>query len=301
MNKKVQILMSTYNGEKYLDEQLKSIFSQAGVDVDVLVRDDGSNDLTLEILEKWSKNYRLEYYRDANLGPQKSFLALIKKAKNHDFYAFADQDDVWDSQKLITAISSITNNKPALFMSTYDVVDENLNSLFIRDMHFDEPFSVETTIMYRCPSGCTMVFNEQLCAVLRVTDPDYVRMHDFWTLLVALMVDADIITDSTPLLKYRQHSNNTVGFTKGGTLKKIKRLLLSTKNDNERKRQAVSLYDAFKLNTDVDSNKLASLKDITEYTNSFNKKIKILKSNNYRASSLKKNILFKVSVMLNQF
>lgn len=128
-NQSIAVLMSTFNGEKYLDAQLQSIFNQKDVDVSVYVRDDGSSDSTLSILSRWSQSSPLSYYQgDQNVEPQRSFLELIQNAPNCQYYAFSDQDDIWMDDKLITAVQKLQQStREALFMSTYDVVDKSLN------------------------------------------------------------------------------------------------------------------------------------------------------------------------------
>ena len=99
---KIAILMSTYNGHKYLDEQMESLVNQTLKDnMTVYVRDDGSNDDTIEIIEKWSKKLDVVLYKGENIGPAKSFWDLFMNLGiQADYYAFCDQDDVWEKDKL---------------------------------------------------------------------------------------------------------------------------------------------------------------------------------------------------------
>lgn len=106
------ILLSTYNGEKYLPELLESVLAQKDIYVDILARDDGSTDKTVEILKKYD---RVKVYGGNNLKPAKSFLDLIWKADiNYDYYALCDQDDVWKEEKIISAVKCIENIDKAL-------------------------------------------------------------------------------------------------------------------------------------------------------------------------------------------
>ena len=128
--KKVLVLLSTYNGEKYLREQLDSVLSQEGVDVSLLIRDDGSKDGTLNILKEYSVKDNVNYYEGVNCGPSESFHDLMRHAKGYDYYAFCDQDDVWNNDKLITAVRLLEEKKqdlPLLYCSNLNVVDEHLN------------------------------------------------------------------------------------------------------------------------------------------------------------------------------
>ena len=108
--KNVLVLMSTYNGEKYLREQLDSILKSTGVEVNVLVRDDGSTDSTVDILKEYTSSGKLSYYVDKNVGPAQSFRNLVEACdKNYFAYAYADQDDIWGEEKLFVAVSEISD------------------------------------------------------------------------------------------------------------------------------------------------------------------------------------------------
>ena len=97
----VCVLMSTYNGEQFIREQLESICSQNGVNVTLLIRDDGSKDNTLSILKSFEEKIPMRVITDGeNLGPGNSFMELVYQAGDFDFYAFSDQDDIWKNNKL---------------------------------------------------------------------------------------------------------------------------------------------------------------------------------------------------------
>lgn len=100
--KSVQVVMSTYNGEKYLKEQIDSILSQEGVDVRLYIRDDGSSDRTTDILASYQEHKNVKIEKGNNLGFAKSFLTALDECDEADYYAFSDQDDVWEKDKLST-------------------------------------------------------------------------------------------------------------------------------------------------------------------------------------------------------
>ena len=110
MKEKVLVLMSTYNGEQYLQQQIDSIITQKNVDVELLVRDDGSTDKTIDILKDYQQKGLLSYYAGENLKPQLSFLHLLRHAPECKYYAFADQDDVWLEDKLSSGIEAICSH-----------------------------------------------------------------------------------------------------------------------------------------------------------------------------------------------
>ena len=105
---KLIVLMSTYNGEKYLREQLNSLVTQKFKPDQIMIRDDGSNDSTMDIIKYYADSYKfIKYYQGENLGPAKSFMELINKAEDADYYALCDQDDVWFDDKLSTAVDTL--------------------------------------------------------------------------------------------------------------------------------------------------------------------------------------------------
>lgn len=124
---KVTVLMSTYNGIDYLDKQMTSILNQDGVDVRLVVRDDGSSDGTQEKITQYEKYSNVETYLETNIGWRNSFKRLLNELSgDSDYYAFADQDDVWESNKLYEAIKCLKNNNSVLYMSNMKVVNNQL-------------------------------------------------------------------------------------------------------------------------------------------------------------------------------
>lgn len=215
MNYSVTVLMSTYNGEKYIDEQIRSIFMQEKVDVKLLIRDDGSTDQTIEHIKFWRAKYPIEFINGKNLGYAKSFMTLVKLAKKtkSDFYAFCDQDDVWETEKLFRAIQKLNTEleKPALYLSQAKIVDSELNP--INTLFHKRKINLGAVLEHNFAIGCTMVFN---CSLRNILDVDVNSMelrcgHDSWTFLVALAVDAKIYYDINGYVLYRQHGNNTSG------------------------------------------------------------------------------------------
>lgn len=297
----VSILLSTYNGEKYITELVDSLLAQKDVDIRIVVRDDGSSDNTIALLEQYHDE-RIRIFTGDNLKPARSFLELVKLAGDADYYAFCDQDDVWNDNKLINALNKMERedaSKPILYMSTYDVVDCDLNLLFTRDMKFHIPFKLQTTIMERSPSGCVMVFNRKLKELVELSNPVDLRMHDFWALMVAEAFHAVIVTDNRAQLKYRQHENNVVGF--GVTWHvKIKRLIKSAiYGNNERQRQAVCFLNEYGNILPEDSKLI--LEEVANYKRSLKNRISFALNKEYRLDSIYVNALFIISVLLGLF
>ena len=130
---KVAVLVSTYNGENYIAEQLDSIINQTYKNIDIYVRDDGSKDNTRKILEEYAKEKKIIYIKsNKNLGYPEAFYELMRKAKKSDYYAFSDQDDIWYEDKIergVERLKQSDKDTPALFFANYDVCDMNLNHI----------------------------------------------------------------------------------------------------------------------------------------------------------------------------
>ena len=209
MNYKVTVLMSTYNGEKYLREQMDSILGQS-FPVKILVRGDGSTDQTVKILEEYKSTYtNFDFILGKNLGVQQSFFELLMEAPESDFYAFADQDDVWDKVKIQRAIEKICDKRgPCLYCSNTIIVDENLN--VIKKEKRQVSVSFGNALVQNVCAGCTAVINKELREIINRVRPKKVIMHDWWMYLVAETF-GQTLYDEDAYIKYRQHGGNVWG------------------------------------------------------------------------------------------
>ncbi|MDE6504999.1 MAG: glycosyltransferase family 2 protein [Clostridia bacterium] len=228
--KTVAVLMSTYNGEKYLREQIDSILNQSNVDVRLFVRDDGSSDNTKEILTEYAEKYdviNLDFAENAGVG--NSFMNLLYSAPDtFDYYAFADQDDIWESKKLFEATELLQKSGKFLYASNQENVDKNGNSLGLR---YDENCKIHMTpvsiLEKNMIAGCTMVVTNDFYRILieesRRPSEELLnnRIHDVWLAMVASVYDG-IVYDKRSFIKYRQHENNVVGAGKSSLSKRIK-------------------------------------------------------------------------------
>lgn len=217
---RVAVLMSTYNGEKYIREQIKSIVSQKGdFNLDLWVRDDGSSDLTTKILNEYQDKKKLRWYSGENMGPGKSFIDLLYKVKDYDYYAFSDQDDVWLQGKIQKGIDSICGcEKEALYFCNARYVDQNLRPLGGTTYKNEVPTDCFSAILNPGYLGCTMVFNAKLASVIQShAFPQALFIHDAFVARVCAAVGGEIKYDKSTYIKYRQHGNNVIGSTVGKT------------------------------------------------------------------------------------
>lgn len=207
----VEVLMSTYNGQKYLNEQVSSILSQKDVDVSLLVRDDGSSDQTTVMLDEYQQRGLLRWYTGENLRPARSFLHLLSHAGPFDYYAFSDQDDYWNPEKLAAAVERLRefSGVPALYFCQTQLADSQLNP--IDTPHIHPLLTFGESLVYQFVGGCTMVMNARLRDIVCKYTPDYLPMHDVWIYVVSLGVGAKVVFDSEPHILYRQHGGNVVG------------------------------------------------------------------------------------------
>ena len=123
----VAVLLSTYNGEKFLQEQIVSILSQSDVNISLFIRDDGSTDNTATILDGFSRDNRVKILKGPHLGIQSSYWTLLNQAlsdKSYDYFAYADQDDLWELDKIYRGVSVLVGfkNSPALYCSGLSLI-----------------------------------------------------------------------------------------------------------------------------------------------------------------------------------
>ena len=234
---KVMVLMSTYNGEKYLGIQLDSILNQEGVDVHILVRDDGSKDNTRKILRGYANVHNnISILEDDNCGAILSFYSLMDYAVKHysdyKYFAFSDQDDYWYPNKLERAISMNTDNLDNYFYhSCYEIVDGNLD-LICKSTNTYTIGTLGEALIANHSIGCSEVFTydvlteaAKICNY-HLDNPRYYPYHDLWMYLVALATKAKIVFDDYCSLKYRQHGNNVIGVGRG----RIETMIFQYKN-----------------------------------------------------------------------
>ena len=215
MMEKVLVLMSTYNGEKYLSTQIDSILSQEEVDVHLLVRDDGSRDSTLQILEEYSTRHKnIEYVKGNNVGFVQSFSTLVRHAVDYgefDYYAFSDQDDIWYNDKLKTAVAALQktdNRTPVLFASNCKLVDkEGVYIRLLRNQYLH--YRPGNCLYSGSVQGCSMVFNRKALTLYAKHIPSK-AYHDTWMLYIC-GIFGEVLYDIKPLFAYRIHDNNTIG------------------------------------------------------------------------------------------
>lgn len=212
----VQILLSTYNGATYLKPLMDSLLQQDYPQVSILVRDDGSSDNTVHLLQEYATNENnIQVVFGKNIGFVQSFLHLIELASsNADYLALCDQDDVWRSNKISQAIEYLQQYPqeiPVLYGSRAVLVDENLKMLGYTDIP-QKKLSFQNALVECTLLGCTSLFNQATRQLLLGKFPRYAYGHDWWIYLVVSAFGI-VLYDCEPKIIYRQHDKNVFGIS----------------------------------------------------------------------------------------
>ena len=302
--KKVMVLMATYNGQKYIKEQLDSILNQVGVEVHCTIRDDASQDDTLSILDRYCKNNsNITIIKGSNLGASKCFhdLAKMVKKKGYDYFAFSDQDDVWEEKKLVAAVEkleTLPSGIPRLYISNLKVVDKDLNFLFNLHKPGDVSISKGQSLASIPAYGCTCVFDIKALELFTRTEMRDSTVHDAWMYLLCVFM-GNVIYDENAYIKYRQHGTNASGIRKKGLMLWIERfgkLLKLYRNGNTFgyiTNDILTGYQDILTNEDIRLLEIVAL-----YKQSLRNRLRFFISKEIRAKSFGKNLCIRVRIIL---
>jgi len=215
---KVAILLCTFNGERYLADQLESLAAQTHANWEVWASDDGSKDATQAILEtyksKWESG-RLSIHLGPRQGFAANFLSITRKASTlADYFAFSDQDDIWEAEKLqraIDCLQAVPRNVPALYCSRTRVVDANNKAIGFSPLFKKTP-SFANALIQNIGGGNTMVFNGAARELMqKIGENKVIVAHDWWAYLVVCGCGGKVFYDAFPSLRYRQHDGSVIG------------------------------------------------------------------------------------------
>lgn len=213
---KVAVLLSTYNGEKYIREQLDSILNQTYKDISIIIRDDGSTDSTIDILKEYAlNNQNIELYLGKNIGFLKGFYKLLEKAGKCDYYSYADQDDFWEStkiEKIIRKMRVLDESKPNMGFSYADYYDENLN--YITAGPRIKNCSFRNSLVECCSQGMTMIINKTARDIIIKNKSENGFFHDQWTYMICSSM-GEVTFVEEPLVRYRRLEESVTAEGKG--------------------------------------------------------------------------------------
>jgi glycosyltransferase involved in cell wall biosynthesis len=212
----VAVLLCSYNGGQFLAQQLDSIAQQKGVALSVHVSDDGSQDQTQSILkafrERWGQT-RLSVVQGPERGHVDNFFSLIFANIEGAYFAFSDQDDIWDADKLsraVKALSSLPEDRPALYCSRSLLIDEYGATIGFSPL-FGKPPGFANALIQNIGGGNTMVMNRKARNLLCAVGPVDIVAHDWWTYILVTGSGGAVVYDQRPSLSYRQHKDNVIG------------------------------------------------------------------------------------------
>ncbi|MDR2259886.1 MAG: glycosyltransferase family 2 protein [Azoarcus sp.] len=238
---RIIVLLASYNGEKYLGEQIDSILRQTEPNLKLIICDDGSTDASPMILQRYSDMYPAQIRFSSNSLPSGSakanFLGLLRFAKDGEYAMFADQDDIWLPDKTTILMKKMHEAEerhgrevPLLIYSDLQVIDKDrklIANSFMRYQGYNGELTALNRLLARnCVTGCTMLWNKALtrAALSASYDAhalDSIRMHDHWLSLIAASLGGIIYADQ-PTVMHRQHGDNVIGALGGNDI--VKRL-----------------------------------------------------------------------------
>lgn len=305
----VAVLMSVYNGERYLDEQLKSIYMQSiGADnITIYIRDDDSSDLTYRIIQQWSEKIDICYEKGKNIGPAKSFWSLLQKGNiKADYYALADQDDVWHPDKLERGILLLREYKaeiPMLYYSNARLVDSAGKDIHLLEVRDDQKITTSKILAGFPAIGCTMVFNDSAKKLVEESKVQVIEMHDK-TLILLMYLLGKVIYDPSITMDYRQHEKNVVGrgiMKRNYPLRYLKHVYIRwfKNKDIAPSRQAEALLAQY--GDRVSKSDKRTLEEFSTYKKSIRSKMKLLQNREVAALPYEVRRSFKMRILLNLF
>lgn len=297
MKPKVLVLLATCNGEKYLRQQLDSIYAQEDVEVSIFATDDGSTDSTIAILEEYQKEHPLTIHHHGE--PHEftyNFIDAIftNKDTSFDYYAFSDQDDVWMKEKLSSAIKMLKENNKNVYSSNLTIVNENLEGETLMNDDSIQKCNKYNAVFENVATGCTIVFSKSFKDLLVTYYPKNIYLHDYWVYLVSLYTD-NYIYDPRSFIKYRQHGCNQIGdSSKKGVKTYYERFKCSK---GHQRALCEQLLEGFR---NVISEENASIVEVMAgYKKKFSYRWKLMFSRNYKK---RKHNFFKViKLVLNKY
>ncbi|MBR1866846.1 MAG: glycosyltransferase [Lachnospiraceae bacterium] len=216
---RVAVLLSAYNGNDYMEQQIASIYQQTFRDFQLYIRDDGSSEEFVEKLRELKQQYPFELIEGENRGFAESFMLLLDRVEDAEFYAFADQDDIWLADKLQTALTwfdeadrkgTLGGQLPALFHSAYDIMDPKGTT--VGHFYFDnEGYDFRRSITENHYSGFAMVINRALRERMLKGDPEQIGYHDWWAAMIVQAFGVGY-SDHRVMAVHRAHGDNVTTF-----------------------------------------------------------------------------------------
>lgn len=302
MMPEIIVLMSVYNGELYLKEQINSILNQKNVNVKLLIRIDGSCDSSKIIINDFIKKNpdKIKLIIGDNLGFAMSFTELLKESYNNysnvDYFAFADQDDIWLENKLFRGVQAIRNEKksiPVAYCSATTQVDENLKLLGKDTILPVEKLTKSRALIQNYATGCTMVMNRKAVELYISNIPAEIKVHDFLMFQICMFL-GKVIYDRKSNILYRQHGTNLIG--RPNIIGRMKNRLKGHFLKHTLERQNRNFYNAFHNLLDINDRKL--FESFLSYRSNLIMRLKLLFSTSISYTSLEQDFFYRLKILI---
>lgn len=303
----VLVMMATYNGEKYVSEQIESILAQTNVNITLLISDDGSTDRTIEICKHYTQNSNVQLQiNKKNKGLALNFMNMVYHADSlkFDYFAFSDQDDYWLPNKLEKAINCIQDfpsDEAILYYSDIFNVDSNLKDPEPEYRCFKNIANqLKPLLTCNYASGCTMVFNAKLCRLLQERPiNEFPRIHDVWVHLVAITCGR-VLPDLDHSYIYRRITGeNQVGKRNFGdfSIAVFVKLLKGLKKESKHEltRTAKLLYELYK--NDMDEMSRVTVEHFIAYQGTWLGRLRLALDPEYKVATLSDTLLIKLRLL----
>lgn len=289
--------MCVMDGEEFILEQLNSIKNQTYKDFDLFIKDNYSKDKTKLIIDKFKEENNeisIKYLKGDNKHFANSYIEGLHQIQgDYKYYAFCDQDDIWENDHLKRSISYFLKfeNKPSVYSSRTTLINER-GDIIGKSLPFNRPPSLQNALVQSIAGANTMVFNKKAFQLLEKVDFDkHIISHDWLLYILVTAYEGEFHYSSVPSVRYRQHKNNLIG-SNLGLSNSFKRLILMLRGQ-------FRLYNIHNLShiDDLKDIKEANKETITNFKKSiFSEKYKrpyyLFKSRAYRQSILGNIALF---------
>ncbi len=276
---KIDILLATYNGEKFVKEQIESILNQTYENFNLIISDDASTDNTLNILEEYEKkDTRIKIFKkEKNKGLIDNFEFLLKNVTS-DYFMFSDQDDIWKKDKIEKSINKLKEENSGLVYTDLEIVDEKLNVIYPSYWKYKQIYkkiikynNFEALYLNNFVTGCTILAKSKYIKdILPLPRNSKFVLHDYWTALIISAKDKISYVEE-PTIQYRQHKNNRVGSSRKSdqleNFEDLRNLFIKVKIEH---------FEVFKENIEK-----IKTKEISKYTNEALKYFENLKKVKY--------------------
>ena len=306
-NPKISVLLCTYNGEKFLKDQLKSYENQTiARHLHLLISDDGSKDGTIKILKHFKKKSNLPmkiFFRQATKGFSSNFVFITsRRGLKSDFYAWSDQDDIWLDSKLERALSRLKTadpRKPAVYCSRTIITDESNKELRLSKKRNYKP-SFENALVQSIAGGNTMVFNESARVLFNKASYNQdITSHDWLMYIITKGVGGYFFYDELPSVRYRQHGKNLIG-SNNSFWEAAKRIIDLFKGELE-KNMHKNARCILNIKEDLDTtNRIKFSKFYKALNANKYKKIRLFLSLRIHRQSIKETFVFYIATFINK-